>query len=130
MHQLAGREAEAHLQVDASAAIGIAQRKGLGKVRHLDCQSLWIQDAVRERRINLEKVPGTENPADLMTKYLDSKSMDTMLNKMNISMPEGRAESAPKVDKKVNQQLNEFVHIGTDDQVIFNFEKAAKFFLL
>ena len=39
-----------HLYVDASAAIGICQRKGLGKVRHLDTQSLWIQDALQERR--------------------------------------------------------------------------------
>ena len=32
-----GASFEACLQVDAIAAIGIAQRKGLGKVRHLDC---------------------------------------------------------------------------------------------
>ena len=62
---------KAHLHVDASAAIGIAQRKGLGRVRHLDTQALWIQDAVRSRRVVLEKVLGTENPADLMTKHLD-----------------------------------------------------------
>ena len=35
-----GMDVAATLQVDASAAIGIAQRKGLGKVRHLDCQAL------------------------------------------------------------------------------------------
>ena len=35
-----------YINANASAAIGIAQRKGLGKVRHLDTQSLWIQDAV------------------------------------------------------------------------------------
>ena len=38
-----GRIVEPHLKVDATAAIGIAQRKGLGKLRHLDTQSLWIQ---------------------------------------------------------------------------------------
>ena len=96
-----GIEAEAHLQVDASAAIGIAQRKGLGKVRHLDCQALWIQDAVRQRRVHLEKVLGTENPADLMTKYLDQASMDKMLAKMGVSMADGRAASAPQTAKHV-----------------------------
>ena len=59
------------LHVDASAAIGIAHRKGLGKVRHLDTQSLWIQDALLERRLQLHKVLGTSNPADMMTKVLD-----------------------------------------------------------
>ena len=92
-----GVRAEAHLLVDASAAIGKAERKGLGKVRHIDCQALWIQDAVRSKRIKLEKVLGTENPADLMTKYKGLKAMDDMLRKMGISCPGGRAESAPAV---------------------------------
>ena len=71
-----GKERVTHMHVDATAAIGIAERKGLGKVRHLDTQALWIQDAVRRRRVSLEKVLGTENPADLMTKHLDQKSLD------------------------------------------------------
>ena len=58
-----------HLFVDASAAIGICQRKGLGKIRHLDTQSLWIQDALREKRLSINKVLGTENPSDAMTKF-------------------------------------------------------------
>ena len=45
-----GLDLKPNRQVDASAAIRITQRKGLGKVRHLDTQSLWIQDALRERR--------------------------------------------------------------------------------
>ena len=71
-----GSEVEACLQVDATAAIGIAQRKGLGKVRHLDCQALWIQDAVRTKRVQLEKVLGTENPADLLTKNVNAAKVD------------------------------------------------------
>ena len=62
-----GVHMDPYLHVDASAAIGIAQRKGLGKLRHLDTQSLWIQDAVRSKQVVLEKVAGAENPADLMT---------------------------------------------------------------
>ena len=30
------------MYVDAAAAIGVAQRVGLGKLRHLDMQSLWL----------------------------------------------------------------------------------------
>ena len=97
-----GREIKAHLHVDASAAIGIAQRKGLGRVRHLDTQALWIQDAVRSRRVVLEKVLGTENPADLMTKHLDQKSLDKMLGKMSVEMSEGRAVTAPKLNHEEN----------------------------
>ena len=58
------------MYVDASAAIGIAQRKGLGKIRHLHTQSLWVQDAVREKRVFLDKLPGADSPADMYTKHL------------------------------------------------------------
>ena len=50
------------MYVDASAAIGIAQRKGLGRIRHLHTQSLWEQDAAREKRVFLDKVPGLTTP--------------------------------------------------------------------
>ena len=88
-----------YLNVDASAAIGIVQRKGLGKLRHLDTQSLWIQDAVRQRRVMIEKVKGTENPADLMTKHLDGPAMNDMLQRIGIQTRSGRAVIAPDVVK-------------------------------
>ena len=86
-----------HLRVDASAAIGIAQRKGLGKVRHPDIQSLWIQDALRERRVSSEKVKGTENPADMMTKPLDAGPLEKMMAKVNLKILDGRARMAPRL---------------------------------
>ena len=73
-------EAEPYLYVDASAAIGVAQLTGLGKIRHLDTQSLWLQEAVRKKRIGLHKVKGTENPSDLMTKFTDLATMDKLMN--------------------------------------------------
>ena len=63
------------LFVDASAALGIAQRKGLGRIRHLDCQALWIQDAIRQRRLGVVKVAGALNPADLMKKAVDGQTL-------------------------------------------------------
>ena len=38
---------------DSSAAIGICSRQGLGKLRHLDTQTLWVQQAVRTGRVDL-----------------------------------------------------------------------------
>ena len=62
-----GDKTEAYLYADASAAIGVANREGLGRIRHLDTQSLWLQQALRKRRLGLGKVLGTENPSNLMT---------------------------------------------------------------
>ena len=50
---------------DATAAIGIARRRGMGKVRHLDCTDLWVQEVVRSCRVELLKISGAENPADV-----------------------------------------------------------------
>ena len=75
-------ELEPGLYVDASAAIGVAQKTGLGKIRHLDTQTLWLQEAVRKKRIGLEKVKGTENPSDLMTKITDQATMDELMSPM------------------------------------------------
>ena len=35
------------LSTDSSAAKGICDRRGLGKVRHIDVNMLWIQDRVQ-----------------------------------------------------------------------------------
>ena len=48
---------------DATAAIGICRRKGLGKVRHLDCTDLWVQESARAGRFAIHKVDGEVNPA-------------------------------------------------------------------
>ena len=35
-----------HIKTDASAAIGIASRRGMGKVRHIETNQLWLQEKV------------------------------------------------------------------------------------
>ena len=55
------------LHIDASAALGIIGRRGVGRVRHLEVGSLWIQEQQLKRVIGTLKVPGLENPADLLT---------------------------------------------------------------
>ena len=65
------KKVSAKLRVDAKATIGMLHRQGLVKMRHVKVGHLWIQQAVRTGRIILKKVLGTENIADLMTKYLD-----------------------------------------------------------
>ena len=84
-----------HVHSDATAAIGIAKRRGLGKVRHLHTTDLWIQERVRNGDVGLHKVLGTENPADCFTKYLDPASMNRALAKMNVIFMEGRPDCAP-----------------------------------
>ena len=83
------------LHSNATAAIGIAWRRGMGKIRHLDCTDLWIQEKVRSGAAEVVKVPGTENPADAFTEYVDRKTLLKALEKFNLKTIDGRAKCAP-----------------------------------
>ena len=48
------------IRSDASAAIGICKRRGLGKVRHLATADLWIQDHMRTGDFVINKILGAE----------------------------------------------------------------------
>ena len=41
---------------DASAAVGIAMRRGLGRLGHIDLSQLWIQEEVVNGELNIHKV--------------------------------------------------------------------------
>ena len=65
-------------------------------MRHLDVEDLWIQEAVRTNKVDLVKVLGTENPADLFTKYLESPAkIEHILKLLGMRSETGRAASAP-----------------------------------
>lgn len=78
-----GEHVKLTLAVDSSAAMGIIAKEGLGKAKHIQTQWLWVQQARRQKRLELAKVKGTENPADLMTKMLSEAVMRKHMSKMN-----------------------------------------------
>ena len=59
-----GVDLKVTVHADASAAIGIAQRRGVGKVGHIEVHQLWLQDRVSRGDIRIRKVDGNHNPAD------------------------------------------------------------------
>ena len=75
-----GGSSEIRLHLDATAAQGILERSGISKVRHVYVDVLWLQEQCAPKMVPLLKVPGTDNPADLMTTLL---SVATILNHMN-----------------------------------------------
>ena len=58
-----GVKVKFEIHSDATAAIGICKRQGLGRVRHLATADLWIQQKIRSRELKLFKLPGNDNPA-------------------------------------------------------------------
>jgi hypothetical protein len=70
---------------DSSGARGVGHRQGVGKIRHLELRYLWIQDKIRKKQLTTFKMLGTENPADLGTKYVTKAVLDRLLPKIPIS---------------------------------------------
>ena len=92
-----GIDAPLRVWTDSSAAIGICSRQGLGKLRHLDTHTLWIQQAVRLGRVDLRKVDGEVNPADLLTKHsLSRERLEALVKLHGCEYIGGRADSAPQ----------------------------------
>eukprot|EP00973_Karenia_brevis_P071483 9931289-Karenia_brevis.AAC.1 len=53
-------------------------------MRHLEIRDLWLQKEVSDGKLVVEKVPGEENPADLMTKVLTVKEIKSRLSSMSV----------------------------------------------
>ena len=80
---------------DATAAIGIARRKGLGKVRHLDVTDLWIRDKVMPTQLGLKNVLGADNPAHAFTKYVERSILQKAMSAIHMVQMTGRPACAP-----------------------------------
>ncbi len=65
-----GFETEAVIEADASSAIAMASRRGVGRVRHLDLKWLWFQQLVFLEKVRLVNVSGQDHVADVGTKRL------------------------------------------------------------
>ena len=90
-----GIEMKVQVGTDAAAAnTGIAPRRGLGKVRHIDVGILWIQQSQKEGEVEVKKVNGKLNPADVFTKHVPGEVMWRHLKSIGFEKREGRAEVA------------------------------------
>ena len=87
-----GCERAAKVYVDSAAAIGVAQRRGNGKLRHVKVGTLWIQEKVEDGELEVKKVAGILNPADAMTKYLTGPKIMDLMKRMSQEFREGRSD--------------------------------------
>ena len=84
------------LKTDASAAIGIANRIGVGKVRHIEVSQLWLQQKVADGEVVIQKVPGGENIADALTKAVDAPALRAHVVGIGAEIREDRHPLAPR----------------------------------
>ena len=92
-----GYSFNAMIHTDASAALGIVHRKGLGKLRHISVQYLWVQDRLKHGDFDVCKVPGKANPADLLTKHLPIHEVLVHMEHLGFRTSRTRAALAPQL---------------------------------
>ena len=80
---------------DATAAIGMCKREGLGRVRHLSTSDLWVQHLIKHDRVKLYKCDTLENPADLFTKGLSRDRIQHLMQLLYYQAQRGRSQIAP-----------------------------------
>ena len=62
-----GYDPNLEIQTDASAARGVIMRQGVGMIRHLHINQLWLQERVREGDLVVTKIPRSANLSDALT---------------------------------------------------------------
>ena len=44
------------LKTDASAALGVVSRGGIGEMRHISTRELWMQSSTRNQEVEVQKI--------------------------------------------------------------------------
>ena len=74
----------------------MAGRRGVGRVLHIHTPCLWLQRAVADGRVVLDKILGTENPADLGTKVLGKQLIEKIMSTIGYRCISGSSRLALK----------------------------------
>ena len=92
-----GHEAHVRIWTDAASARGLVLRSGSGAIRRVKTKCFGLQQKEKNQELRIEKIRGTVNPADLMTKHLDGKRLVMLCDLLNSKRIGGRPSSAPKL---------------------------------
>ena len=88
---------------DASAAIGIASRRGSGKVRHIEVSQLWLQGRVLSGSIEVTKIGTGNNLADALTKHIESDILGKHMQGLGVRIESGRHSLMPAVAEQMHE---------------------------
>ena len=92
-----GMELKTRVHVDATAAKGMVERRGISRVRHIEVDHLWIQEQEARRMLPISKVDGGDDPADLMTKNVGIAFAIKHMTTMGIRFADSRSDAAAKL---------------------------------
>ena len=83
--------------VDSTAALGVVKRHGSGRLRHIRVGMLWVQQKQESGELAYAKVPGQDNPGDLMTKHLTDAVISRHMSALAQEWRAGRADTSLRI---------------------------------
>ena len=80
---------------------------------------MWVQQRLRRREFKLLKFAGEANPADLLTKHLESRAkLDMVVGLFSCRFMDGRAASAPALKGDTAAAINLTTELTHDPAVL------------
>jgi len=95
-----GIDASISLSTDSAGCLSHLSRLGVGRLKHIQLRSAFLQELVRRKSIFLKKILGLLNPADLLTKAVDRRTLGRLLSSPLVSLtcPSSSSSSSPSSD--------------------------------
>ena len=72
---------------DSSPLQGLLERRGTGKIKHLEMKQLGLQAKVRAKEIEYKKIPRKNNPSDAGTHHWSRCEGMEHFNALSIKQP-------------------------------------------
>ena len=102
-----GVQLDLRVFTDATTSKSLMSRRGLGKVRHIAVNELWLQSHVYSKSVTIVKIKNKLNPSDTMTKYQTKADTQQIVEHMQHSHEEGRPEAAPQLTRTSDESSEE-----------------------
>ncbi len=75
------------LRTDSSLALTLAGWRGQGRLKHVECRLLALQDWAQEKRVSLGRVNTDMNDSDALAKFLSKDAMNLIMMRFGVGEP-------------------------------------------
>ena len=83
---LSNKRINIRIHTDSSAGKSMATRQGVSKrAKHIELKFMFIQNLIQGGVVSLHKIPGKDNPADILTKYVTAEVLRWLIYSTGIN---------------------------------------------
>ena len=119
-------QTQIRIRCDSSAAKSIAQRVGVGRIRHLEVKVLWVQEQVKKKAMVVVKEPGDSNVADLGTKALAAARFEMLRDCFGLKRVPPSAAMIVESKADVKAALASGTAVGVIEMMLTNLVHALR----